>query len=332
MLKQLAIFALAVNLSSVAVAELIPIDWYFGPLGQSNANGKFAPVPPRLIAPQDDYFHFWTQSGDFITADTRLLAPSYAYGQVFGAELSFAEALGNKIAITKVSKSGSPIAEWANGATMFERLKVEAATSYAELVAMGYQPTLRGAMWVQGEYDSGSQATADAYESNLTQLIADIRSEWGPQVRFVYNRLHADLPTHWPSLQWVDEIRAAQEAVQAIPNVRMIDVDDLALDPRDYLHFSPAMQDTLGQRFAIAMTNPADVDVNGVVDGADFLAWQRGDRSAETLAAWTAAMEPPATVSAPEPAAASLVGCAGLFCWRRTVRRRVLTFRLIGSK
>jgi hypothetical protein len=152
-------------------------------------------------------------------------------------------------------------------------------------------------------------------------LIADLRTDYGQDFRFVYNRLHADLPNHWPSMQWVDDIRAAQEAVQAIPNVRMVDVDDLQLDPRDNLHFSPDMQDTLGQRFAIAMTNPADVDCNGAVDGADFLAWQRGDRSAETLAAWKAAMEPPAVVSTPEPSTLALV--AGILFIPFLTRRRL---------
>ena len=289
-------------------AALIPIDLFANSLGQSNGVGKFGAVPPRLNGPQQHDFHYWIDGGaGNLTVGSGPLAPTYGYGAVFGSELSFGEAFANKIAIVKVAKSGSPIAEWARGGVMYTHLQETVAAAMADLVAQGYEPTFRGATWVQGEYDSGSAATAAAYESRLTQLIADLRTDYGQDFRFVFNQLHADLPEHWPSQEWVGDIRQAQlNVARSVPNVRMINVDGLQLDPRDNLHFSPAMQDTLGQWQAKAFQTPADLNYDGAVDGADFLAWQRTDGSAATLAAWQAAMAP-AAMAVPEPTAAVLV-------------------------
>lgn len=298
--------ALLLCLPSFAAA--VPIDVYLGPLGQSNAVGKFGPIPGWLNAPQQHEFRFWVKSGDIIGADTRPLSPMIVYGGAFGAELSFGKAFTEKIAVIKVAKSGSAMAEWERGAEMYTTMQAEIAAGLADLVAKGYEPTIRGATWIQGEYDSGSAATAAAYESRLTQLIADLRTDYGQDLRFVYNQLHADLPNHWPSMQWVGDIRQAQLNVAAsVPNVRMINVDALQLDPRDNLHFSPAMQDTLGQWQAKAFLSPADLNYDGAVDGADFLAWQRTDGTAATLAAWTAAVGSPAVAAVPEPTGAMLL-------------------------
>lgn len=309
MLRKLTI-ATVLTLNA-ALAAAVPIDVYLGPAGQSNGVGKFGPAPGHLSAPQQHFFRFWTESGGIVGADTRPLQPMYVFGGAFGAELSFGQQFSEKIAVIKVAKSGSPMSEWAEGQPMFDRLKSEVAAGLADLVSQGYEPTIKGMMWVQGEYDANFQATADVYDTNLTQLIEDVRAEWGQQVRFVYNQLHADLPQNWPAMQWVDDIREAQRNVAAsVPNVRMVNVDNLELDPRDYLHFSPAMQDELGQRFAKAFLSPADLDYNGLVDGADFLEWQRSDGSVETLDAWKAAMTPPPVASIPEPSALAIV--AGL--------------------
>lgn len=296
---------ISLSLTSLANAELIPIDVYIGPLGQSNAVGKFGPVPSRLNSPQQHEYYYWIDGGaGNLTVGSGQLAPTYGYGAVFGSELSFGESFTEKIAIIKVAKSGSPIDEWARDGVMYSQLQATVTASIADLVSKGFNPTIRGGSFTQGEYNSGSAEAAANYETKLTQLIADLRTDFGPDFRFVYNQLHVDLPNHWPALQWVGDIRQAQENVaRSVDNVRMINADDLQLDPRDYLHFSPAMQDILGQRISIAMTNPADVDVNGTVDGADFLAWQRFDTSASTLQAWTENYPSisSVTMSIPEP-------------------------------
>jgi hypothetical protein len=65
----------------------------------------------------------------------------------------------------------------------------------------------------------------------------------------------------------------------------------------------------------------ADVNGDGVVDGADFLAWQRGAADALTLAFWRAQFgAAPASAAVPEPSAA-IVSCCWAFIGAATGRR-----------
>jgi T5SS/PEP-CTERM-associated repeat protein len=77
---------------------------------------------------------------------------------------------------------------------------------------------------------------------------------------------------------------------------------------------------------------PGDFNLDGRVDGADLLAWQRGNsptpNSPEDLATWQASFGPsettPATTAVPEPDAVSWVGLASasLILGRRSTRGR----------
>lgn len=300
----IAFLLLTLQSASLVKASGIPISLYLNSLGQSNGVGKFGPVPPRLNGPQQHDYYYWIDGGaGNLTVGSGQLAPTYGYGAVFGSELSFGEAFTEKIAVVKVAKSGSPIAEWSRNGVMYAQLQATVSAAIADLVLKGYEPTVRGATWIQSEYDSGSAVTAAAYEANLTQLITDLRSDYGQDFRFVYNQLHVDLPNHWPSMQWVNDIRQAQlNVANTMPNVRLINVDDLELDARDYLHFSPGMQDILGQRQAKSFISPGDLNYDGITDGSDFLSWQREFHTANELQDWQNSYNPPNMVtSIPEP-------------------------------
>lgn len=323
----LTIISLVIPVSLLSVALATPIDVYLGPLGQSNAVGKFGPVPSRLIPAQQHEFNYWIDGGaGNLSIDSRQLSPTYGYGAVFGTELSFGEAFTDKIAIIKVAKSGSPIAEWDRNGVMYAQLQSTVSAALLDLVSKGYEPTIRGGMWVQGEYDSGSAATASVYESKLTQLITDLRSDYGQDFRFVYNQLHYSLPSHWPSMQWVGDIRQAQlNVANSMPNVRLINADDLEIDSRDYLHFSPSMQDILGQRMAKAFLSPGDLNYDGTIDGGDFLSWQRGYHTANELQDWEDSYNIPSAITlynTPEPSALllALVSVLGLIVLSRSYR------------
>jgi len=85
------------------------------------------------------------------------------------------------------------------------------------------------------------------------------------------------------------------------------------------------IQTILSSRFTVpepVPTTPGDFNRDGVADGRDFLAWQRGQsptpRSSQDLAAWQAAFGPPASVSGhtaqtavPEPEALALAMLCG---------------------
>jgi hypothetical protein len=81
----------------------------------------------------------------------------------------------------------------------------------------------------------------------------------------------------------------------------------------DLWHVSEAFPDV---QLVQAPSKPGDFDVDGDVDGNDFLIWQRGVggvHNATTLATWKANFGIPATAAAggvPEPAGVLLVGWA----------------------
>jgi hypothetical protein len=110
----------------------------------------------------------------------------------------------------------------------------------------------------------------------------------------------------------------------------------------------PGDLDTLSANTVVAfVASPvvsADFDGSGEIDGADFLAWQRGvgktvganltdgdadrdgDVDAADLAAWRAAASVPANNAVPEPAGAALMAPAiGGLLWARSRRRRTAT-------
>ena len=76
---------------------------------------------------------------------------------------------------------------------------VEASMEY--LVSKNYNAKIEGMCWMQGESDSFSMETATDYESNLTDLIADIRKEFedyasADGIAFV-DAYIAATPTYW---------------------------------------------------------------------------------------------------------------------------------------
>jgi hypothetical protein len=99
-------------------------------------------------------------------------------------------------------------------------------------------------------------------------------------------------------------------------------VDDTYASGRAGLLFNEDNDNTTGVfRFAAAQdtpfveTAPADFDGNGIIDGADFLKWQKDLGDDASLTTWKNAL-PPASAAAvgaiPEPASASLLGAAAL--------------------
>ncbi len=119
-------------------------------------------------------------------------APSGTNADAIGCELQLAyrirQAFPNEdVYISKCARGGAPLA--ATGA------KIDWSPSTSELYDVWLQdyftvpidaiytagdtPKFFGAAWVQGAADADSQADADAYEANLTTLLAQIRADVG---------------------------------------------------------------------------------------------------------------------------------------------------------
>ena len=134
-------------------------------------------------------------------------------GGFFGPELGLAETLNElypdeTFFIIKWAWGGTnlydewraPSSKGSTGTFYMHFVKyVEASMEY--LVSKNYNAKIEGMCWMQGESDSFSMETATDYESNLTDLIADIRKEFedyasADGIAFV-DAYIAATPTYW---------------------------------------------------------------------------------------------------------------------------------------
>jgi len=99
----------------------------------------------------------------------------------FGPEVRFARELkkvGYNPAIFKYTKGATGLArDWkspGNGG-IYDRMTLSLDSAIRQLEETGFEVTVRGFIWIQGESDAGEEATAQAYSSNLKQLIGDLR-------------------------------------------------------------------------------------------------------------------------------------------------------------
>lgn len=86
--------------------------------------------------------------------------------------------------------------------------------------------------------------------------------------------------------------------------------------------------------FYVAKQTP-DLTSDGIVDGADFLEWQRSNQEAYTLALWKQAYESPTAASVPEPTSLSLASIAILLAATAATRvndRRTLAQVVIQNR
>lgn len=82
---------------------------------------------------------------------------------------------------TQLYSSGSGVVQdWNVSSTgeLYDQTATMITAALAALVTAGYTPTIKGTVWSQGENDAADTTMASAYETNLTNLIAGMRSTW----------------------------------------------------------------------------------------------------------------------------------------------------------
>lgn len=135
--------------------------------------------------------------------------------------------------------------------------------AYAKSAEVALNGDITAFVFIQGETDAADATDAAAYETNLTQYIADMRAASGSKwsnVPFIYNRLS----THNSAPQ-KNAIRTAQTNVDAaVSGTTMVNCDDLTLP--DNVHFSADSYVLLGERFALAILDALGYTVPPPVD------------------------------------------------------------------
>lgn len=151
--------------------------------------------------------------------------------------------VGNVVTLSANTTSGQTniaIAfSWANYQAIKNRIN-NTMTNFLASVGkpLGYNTLqMAGIYWLQGESDATDINLANAYQANLTALVAGLRSDCGlPNMPFVISRLS----NSQTSLPYLTTVQAAQDAVAAaVPNVICVNQDGLPVQV-DNLHFTAA--------------------------------------------------------------------------------------------
>lgn len=275
---------IALAMFSAAVARgAEPIDVYLIG-GQSNATGQgYMANLPEGVAPDARVLLFhsgrpYLNSGASPNTWIPLRQASESPDR-FGPEIGFGNRLrelfpDRRIALIKHAQSGSNLySQWNPGRDAADRehfgpqFKVFVATVGLGLQGLrdrGYEPTLRGMIWQQGESDSKGDA-AGAYGANLAHFIARVREQFhSPDLVFVYGYVMPP-PNSGPGR---DLVRKGQRDVDqgsgtptAVKGAFVVATDDLSQRaddpntplPRDRNHFGTAGTLELGRRMAETM-------------------------------------------------------------------------------
>jgi hypothetical protein len=255
-------------LPSAAPAATIKV-YFLG--GQSNADGRGAVtgLPLALQSPQSDVEYFFHTSPVTKALDLTLttLRPNTTEGtNQFGPEIALGRTLADhyagdpttKIAILKFADGGTNLhTQWKAGGNatatgdgpQYVIFQNTITSGLAALSAAhpGDTIQLSGMAWMQGESDTGANATA--YQANLTAFISDIRLTYGANLPFAIGRL-SDFQTAVADL---NTIRTAQQNVDALSPLNLLINTDGFGQNGDNLHFNAAGQLALGQAFATAL-------------------------------------------------------------------------------
>jgi hypothetical protein len=157
-------------------------------------------------------------------------------GSKWGCEAEFARLWARersqRLFIVKHAVGGTALADyWAPGTgTGYTAMASNATAAKLALTGSGYTVNCIGLLWMQGESDSVNQAQANAYQTNLTNFFARVRSDWGTEnMPIVVGRI--------ANQEEFATVRAAQaKAVASDAHAALIDTD--SYEKNDGLHYA----------------------------------------------------------------------------------------------
>jgi hypothetical protein len=191
-------------------------------------------------------------------------------GSTFGPEIGFSKAISaarpkQDFLLVKHAKGGTSLAGWApkwDKEKLASKYDSSAGPLYQTLLAQykaaiaGKNVRLTAILWMQGESDSRYPALGPNYFDNLKTLIEAFRRDLKePNLPFLMGRVNTpadmlDDDKKSIKFRFISNVRAAQEkAVKEIPNVFLIETDDLPKQ-KDRIHYDAKGQLEMGKRFA----------------------------------------------------------------------------------
>ncbi|MCF7826212.1 MAG: T9SS type A sorting domain-containing protein [Candidatus Marinimicrobia bacterium] len=216
-----------------------------------------------------------TSNNTWICLQVQVQTPYVAlYSPFFGPEMTTARTMSaagiENLGIFKVAYAGTHLAhDWKQGdhsmADAYEHFLNQLATATDSLVSWGMPWKFIGMCWMQGESDAEQLSWANAYESNLNEFIANIRLDLAnPKLPVILGKV-----ANQGGYPYLDQIRAAQEAVAASDSlVTLVSLDDQPLES-DGVHFTAPGVQVMGARFGSALLDylgiqPASIENNTI--------------------------------------------------------------------
>ena len=207
-------------------------------------------------------------------ADSSSFGPELSLCTQFVSRASTSRVYLIKHAVTNTSLN----VDWLpTSGTQYTNMITKINAAIAALVGVRFY--IAGFVWVQGENDalSASATPSNNYQTNLNNLISGLRSSYGSyglngnkNIPFVLAQLgYLDRNLYY----YQDNVRNAQNAVQAAgTNVCIAQADDLTHNS-DIIHYDAPAQITLGNRMANNLFGDASYVENRPPSYADIRYW-----------------------------------------------------------
>lgn len=227
--------------------------------GQSNmcGAGLVSELPAELNKPQDSVLIYLASEGDaskkgkWMTLEpgfgsSMLPQPPNQGKPCFGPELVFGKTLsdslpGIKIAIIKDAVSGTALDESNNGwrppssggtvGSLYSNMMSHIKAALGSLDTSKYTIHMAGFVWLQGEFDAMKSPQANAYETNLTNLIKDIRDTLNTE----------DLPIILPMIDaqsiWTQHAKVRAADIALCSKLKNVDTLDTKGFETDGIHY-----------------------------------------------------------------------------------------------
>jgi prepilin-type N-terminal cleavage/methylation domain-containing protein len=231
--------------------------------GQSNMDGR-APqqgLSSELRAPQSDVLLYARSATPAIGGQLVGLQPASTTTdngfREFGPEVLFGRTMADslpsaRIALIKHAVGATSLAVDWNPQTgpRYADFRQTVADGLAALTAAGHTYQIAGMLWMQGESDCNPLTYANAYSSNLTAFITDVRGRYGATLPFLIGQLPAGQVTTNATGHAI--VRQAQADVASLVSRTSLVITDGFGMEADGIHFSAAGQTSLGTAFAAA--------------------------------------------------------------------------------
>ncbi|KAB2043323.1 hypothetical protein ES319_D01G008200v1 [Gossypium barbadense] len=164
-----------------------------------------------------------------------------------GPGMSFANAVkdhigggGECLGLVPCAVGGTAIKEWERGQHLYDNMLKRSKESVEKT-----KGEIKALLWYQGESDTPSYHTAEAYKENMERLIHNVREDLGlPSLPIIQVAIASG------DERYMEKVREAQLGID-LPNVICVDAKGLALK-EDNLHLTTEAQVKLGHMLADA--------------------------------------------------------------------------------